>query len=108
MANKKKNTEVKETVEQVTPEVTEAPVVESAEVKESTQPVKQELKPAKIKGCELLNIRAKASLESDKLGVLSKSSKFEVFPAKPGSEWVKIVTDAGVKGFAMAKFVTVK
>ena len=103
MATKKKNTEVKETVEQVTPEV-----VEPVEVKESTQPVKQELKLGKITGCELLNIRAKASLESDKLGVLSKNSKFEVFPAKPGSEWVKIVTDVGVKGFAMAKFVTVK
>lgn len=105
MATKKKTTEV---VEQVTPEVTETPVAEPVETKEPIQPVKQETKPAKITGCELLNIRAKASIESDKLGVLSKSSKFEVFPAKPGSEWVKIVTDAGVKGFAMAKFVTVK
>lgn len=105
MASKKKNTEeIKEVVEPVNTEVTET-LVESKGTKQS---VKQETKNGKIKDCELLNVRKKPDIESDKLGVFSKDSKFEIFPSDLDSEWTKVITDTGYRGYVLSRFVTVK
>lgn len=106
MATKKKNTAP---VEEVTPDVVEAPVetTEAAEVKE-TKTTSKAKKSGKVTGCELLNVREQASIKSNRVGVIPKDTEFKVESFEPNSEWVEITTTDGVTGFVMSKFVTLK
>lgn len=100
MASKKKKTNVQvEATEQITSEVKVETPVEVAEPK---------IKTGVVTECEKLNVRAKASVESDVVTVITKGTKLTIESFEVGSTWLKVSTESGVKGFVMAKFVTVK
>lgn len=101
MATKKKTTtpvEEVEVIEQPTPEVVEKP----AKTKVS------KVKLGIVTECEQLNIRSAASKNATRVAVIPKGTEFEIESFESGSEWLKITTKTGIKGFVMAKFVTVK
>lgn len=95
---KKKNKETPKVVEPVIDEV-----IEATEVKEEPK-----IKTGVVTECEKLNVRAKASVESDVVTVITKGTKLTIESFEVGSTWLKVSTESGVKGFVMAKFVTVK
>lgn len=107
MATKKK-TATPEVVEEtkVTEEIIEqdAPEVSEKPVKSKKQ--KNEL--GVVTECEQLNVRNAASKVATRIAVISKGTEFEIESFESGSEWLKITTKTGIKGFVMAKFVTVK
>ena len=93
MASKKKKTNVQvEATEQIVSEVK----------------VETKIKTGVVTECEKLNVRAKASVESDVVTVITKGTKLTIESFEVGSTWLKVSTESGVKGFVMAKFVTVK
>lgn len=95
---KKKNKETPKVVEPVIDEV-----IEATEVKEESK-----IKTGVVTECEKLNVRVKASVESDIVTVITKGTKLTIESFEVGSTWLKVSTESGVKGFVMAKFVTVK
>lgn len=106
MATKKKTTApaeelVTETIEQPTPEV----------VEKTEKPAKTKVSKVKlgiVTECEQLNIRSAASKNATRVAVIPKGTELEIESFESGSEWLKVSTKTGIKGFVMAKFVTVK
>lgn len=107
MATKKK-TATSEVVEET--KVTEEVIEQAApEVSEKTaKSKKQKNGLGVVTGCEQLNVRNAASKVATRVAVISKGTEFEIESFESGSEWLKITTKTGIKGFVMAKFVTVK
>lgn len=87
-----------EVVEQATPEVVEKPAKSK----------KQKNELGVVTECEQLNVRNAASKAATRVAVISKGTEFEIESFESGSEWLEITTKTGIKGFVMAKFVTVK
>lgn len=105
MATKKKTTPVEETEIKVT----EQPVPEVVEKIEKPAKAKvPKVKSGIVTECEQLNVRNAASASATRVAVIPKGTEFEVESFEADSEWLKISTKTGIKGFAMAKFVTVK
>lgn len=90
---------VEETVE------TEVEVVE--EVVEPEVPV-QETKLGVVTGCQKLNVRAEASANATVLGTIDDNTEVEVNEVESTEDFYKICTTAGVEGFCMKKFISVK
>lgn len=61
-----------------------------------------------VAGCAKLNVRSKPAVDADILLILDANAEIMIDPARSTNEWVKITTAAGVDGFCMRKFVTVK
>lgn len=107
MATKKKTTTpevveetkvTEEVVEQATPEVVEKPAKSK----------KQKNELGVVTECEQLNVRNAASKVATRIAVIPKGTELEIESFESGSEWLKVSTKTGIKGFVMAKFVTVK
>lgn len=108
---------VTETVEQF---ATVFDTIEEENVPEVVTTVAAPVEPAEIKmevehsvvgvvvGCSKLNVRSKPATDADVLVVLDANSEVEIDPARSTNDWVKIITAAGVDGFCMRKFVSVK
>ena len=61
-----------------------------------------------VAGCSKLNVRAKPATDADVLTTLDVNSEVKVDPARSTREWVKVTTAAGIDGYCMRRFVSVK
>lgn len=87
-----------EVVEQTAPEVIEKPVKSK----------KQKIELGIVTECEQLHVRNAASKVATRVAVISKGTELEIESFESGSEWLKVSTKTGIKGYVMAKFITVK
>ena len=117
-ANKKESTPVEEKEEAVetAEEVTEAvetaeEVTEAVETVETDEEVEEEkiLEAAPLYGivnCARLNVRRGPSIDTKSVCVVESGSKLEI--EYFNDEWFKVVTEDGISGYCMKKFVDKK
>lgn len=117
-ANKKESTPVeeKEEVVETAEEVTEAvetaeEVTEAVETVETDEEVEEEkiLEAAPLYGivnCARLNVRRGPSIDTKSVCVVESGSKLEI--EYFNDEWLKVVTEDGIFGYCMKKFVDEK
>lgn len=110
-ANKKESTPVeeKEGVVEAAEEVTEA--VETVETDEEVVEEEKEkvLEAAPLYGivnCARLNVRRGPSIDTSSVCVVESGSKLEI--EYFNDEWFKVVTEDGISGYCMKKFVDKK
>ena len=89
-------------------EVTEAPI--EADVEEKPTPKKK--KPKTVKGtvvnCAKLNVREQMNTSAAVLCVIPASAEVKVFAEESHPEWEHVITEDGVEGFCMKKYIAVK
>lgn len=88
-------------------EVTETPV----EVAPEEMPVtkkKATLTKGVVVNCTKLNVRAQMSANAAVLCVIPASTEVNVFANENYPEWEHVVTDSGVEGFCMKKYIAIK
>ena len=98
----KKNYDKTEPVEQV-----ETPVETPIE----TEPVEQltESEPVEgVVGCEKLNVRSDATIDSESVGVINRDSKVFIYEDESTEEFYKVCTATGLEGYCMKKFISVQ
>lgn len=61
-----------------------------------------------ITNCVKLNIREKADINSKVLCVIPEGSEVTVHSGTLPNEWFSIITDSGIEGFCMSKYVTIE
>lgn len=61
-----------------------------------------------VAGCEKLNVREEASLEAGVVCELVKNTEVMIDEENSTNDFYKICTGAGVEGFCMNKFITIK
>lgn len=61
-----------------------------------------------VTDCIKLNIRKEPSLQADILCEVPVASKLAIDVEHSNDEWFSVVTESGVNGFCMAKYVNVK
>lgn len=86
----------------VQPAPVDAPVVE--------QPKVEEPKPifGVVSGCAKLNIRNAPSLNGNVICTVNENTKLMLILEESTAEWYKVCNSAGLNGFCMKKYVTVK
>lgn len=87
---------VEETVEELTEETVEEVVTESPS------------KVGVVSGCEKLRVRKSPSLTASVICTIKESTVVIIDESKSTVEFYKICTEAGVEGYCMKKFITVK
>ena len=100
----KKNYDKTETVEQV--EQVEIPVETPVET-EPVEPVKPEPIEGTV-GCEKLNVRSDATVDSEPVGVINRDSKVFIYEDESTEEFYKVCTATGLEGYCMKKFISVQ
>ena len=119
-ANKKESTPVeeKEEIVETAEEVTEAvetaeEVTEAVETVETDEEVEEEeekvLEAAPLYGivnCARLNVRRGPSIDTKSVCIVESGSKLEI--EYFNDEWLKVVTEDGIFGYCMKKFVDEK
>ena len=90
--------------------VVEEPVAET--VQEEPTPAPQPKAPAAtigvVAGCAMLRVRAAASTTSDVICQISVNTEVTIDKQNSTADFYKVCTSAGVEGFCMKKFITVK
>lgn len=107
----KKKSEKVETTEIVKSEQTEAPSEETmaSEIKPSIKPKEEKKKlMGVVTDCLKLNIRSKPEADAKILVEVSVLSELEIDRTKSTDKWYKVITESGVSGFCMKKFVAIK
>lgn len=105
----KKNYDKTESVEQVETLVDETPVETSIETEpaEPIEPAKSE--PIEgVVGCEKLNVRSDATIDSEPVGVIARDSKVFIYEYESTEEFYKVCTATGLEGYCMKKFISVQ
>ena len=98
----KKNYNKTETVEQVENPIEETPI--------ETEPI-EPAKPEPIEGtvgCEKLNVRSDATVDSEPVGVIARDSKVFIYEDESTEEFYKVCTATGLEGYCMKKFISVQ
>ena len=98
----KKTYDKTESVEQV-----ENPI---DEISIETEPIKP-TKPEPIEGtvgCEKLNVRSDATVDSEPVGVINRDSKVFIYEDESTEEFYKVCTATGLEGYCMKKFISVQ
>lgn len=107
----KKKSENVEKTEMVKSEQTASPSEETT-VPETKPPVKQKEETKKIMGvvtdCLKLNIRSKPEANAKILVEVPVLSELEIDRAKSTDKWYRVITESGISGFCMKKFVAMK
>ena len=99
-AKKEKDKEVVENVE------VKEEVVENTEAKEE---VKEVIKPIGIvTGCARLYVRKEANAESKFLCIINQNTEVVIDTEKSTEDFYKVCTSAGVEGYCMKKFISIK
>lgn len=98
------STERAKVVDEVIEEVVEE-VIEEVEVPEVQEP---ECFEAKVIGCSKLNVRANPKADAKVECVIPSEAIVVVFPDKSTDEWYNVVTEAGIEGYCMKKFISIK
>lgn len=75
-------------------------------------PVKEDKKVSSkvgvVSGCNKLRVRKAASLSAGVVGIIDESSAVVIDDTDSTTEFYKVCTEAGVEGYCMKKFITVK
>lgn len=98
----KKNYDKTESVEQVETPIDETPI--------ETEPV-ESAKPEPIEGtvgCEKLNVRSDATIDSEPVGIINRDSKVFIYEDESTEEFYKVCTATGLEGYCMKKFISVQ
>lgn len=61
-----------------------------------------------VTGCAKLNVREHPDLKADALCILSASSEVKVVEDEVFDKWYHVFTDAGVEGFCMKRYISIK
>lgn len=61
-----------------------------------------------ITGCKKLNVRKEANVEADVLCVLNENTELTIDTANSTDTFYKVCTAAGIEGYCMKMFVSVK
>lgn len=114
MSNKKNYGKMYSAEEPLEPVVSEAVVPTEVEAVPEEVPVEKPIakkKPKTLKGevinCAKLNVREQASIASAVLCVLPVGSEVKVFANAADSEWEHVITNDGVEGFCMKKYIAI-
>ena len=91
-------------VEEVKPESTPTPV---EEVKPEPTPAPKPV-VGTVTGCAKLNVRKEANTEAEVVGVINEGSEVVINRIKSTVDFYAVCTAAGIEGFCMKKFITVK
>ena len=102
-----KQAEVKEIEEVVEETVTTAP---ETPVVETTEDAEEEVIEFVVYDCVRLNIRKNPSLSAKVLCAVDAGSVVCVFPEEgtANDEWSLVVTESGIEGYCMTKYLTEK
>ena len=90
-----------------TVETEEVATVDAAQIMEDEVPV-EDSKPViygTVTNCVKLNVRKKATVNSDVIAQLVLNDKVEIDEAKSTKEFYKVTTAAGVVGYCMKQFI---
>lgn len=61
-----------------------------------------------VSGCDRLNVRNRADIDSEVLSIIKKDAPVIIYPAKSNDEWLSVCTKSKIKGYCMKKFITIK
>lgn len=107
--------EVKESVEmEAVTEPTPAAEVSTPETTEETKPVepvaevKEPTSTIGVVNCKLLRMREAANTDAEVICELPEGTEVQINEAESTVEFYKVTTSAGVEGFCMKKFITIK
>lgn len=73
---------------------------------EVSEPKKQMI--GVVMDCSILNIRAKSNIKSEIIATVKSGTKLMIDEDESVGEWFKICTEAGIEGFCMKKYVSVR
>lgn len=93
-------------VEEVKPEPTPAPVVEQPKPVVKPEPPKPVT--GIVSGCAKLNVRKAANKDAEVVAVINEGSEVVINRIKSTVDFYAVCTAAGIEGFCMKKFITVK
>lgn len=92
----------------VTEEVAEEVAVEVAEEVEVVEETKEpEYFEGKVVDCSKLNVRANPKATAKVECVIPEGTIVVVFPDESNDEWFNVVTEAGVEGYCMKKYISI-
>lgn len=100
-----------ESVEEVVADVVETEVEETVETVEAPEVVVEEsAEPVYgvVDKCEKLNIRKNPNKNSEPVCVVPAKTELMIDSDKSTSDWYSVRTAAGVEGFCMKNFITIK
>lgn len=60
-----------------------------------------------VDNCLKLNIRKEPNLKADILCEVPVSTELLIDPSRSNEEWFSVITDSGISGFCMAKYVKI-
>ena len=106
-AKKSKKTENNDT-HVVSPELEEAVVNAGGEVMRIEEPTTVSFTEGVVTGCEKLFVRKEANKESNSLCIINKGSEVKINSAESTEDFYKVCTAAGVEGYCMKKFISIK
>lgn len=109
MSDKKRYTQyndINEKLADVTEEIDEVKETEEAVVEETEE--KMETLIGVVSDCSKLNVRKEPVITSEPVCVVPVKSVLLVDPDSSTDEWYKVYTEAGMEGYCMKKYVTVK
>lgn len=58
--------------------------------------------------CSSLNIRAKSNINSEIITTIKAGTKLLINEDESVNEWYKVCTEAGIEGFCMKKYISVR
>ena len=106
---------VEEVVEETTPVTEEVEQVEVTEIAEETiEPIVEAEKvetasfTTGVVNCKLLRMREAANTDAEVICELPEGTEVQINEAESTAEFYKVTTSAGVEGFCMKKFITIK
>lgn len=76
------------------------------EVQEATQP--EETAFANVANCEKLNVRKSPRLDATVVQVIDKGDSIRIFKGQETANFYKVITNNGVVGFCMKKYIKLK
>lgn len=92
--------------------VNEVEEVVSGQIAEEVETVEPEIEPIShvgiVSGCKKLNVRSAASLASKAVCVINENDVVVIDMKESVDGWYKVCTEAGVEGFCMVQYITVK
>lgn len=95
----------------VEPEVVTEPVkdvMEEATVEVVAAPAKTESKVGVVTDCDRLRVRKTPAVSGSVICTIEKGAAVVIDDADSTAEFYKVCTEAGVEGYCMKKFITVK
>ena len=99
----KKTYDKTESVEQIETPIDETPI--------ETEPIEQLTESEPIEGtvgCEKLNVRSDATIDSEPVGIINRGSKVFIYEDESTEEFYKVCTATGLEGYCMKKFISVQ